>query len=304
MASTNQSPEFLSAQKKYYQAIKGEDKLIALEEMWSFCPKHKSAESLRANIRTRIKKLKEKLESKQKQKKSIARKQGIKKQGIQVVLCGFTNSGKSSLLAILTNAKPKISPIEFTTQEEILGTLKYQDLNFQIIDLPAINHETFDQGIANSADILLVLIKNLNELNEILPFLNKSTGKRIIVFNKSDLLSEEEKRKIEATLKSNKYNFVLISCKTLEGIEELKEKLIENSQVIRIYTKQPHKPQDKEPVILKPQATIKDLSEKIFHSKIKIKEIRITGPSSKFPNQVVGLKHQLKDKDVVEFHTY
>ena len=53
----------------------------------------------------------------------------------------------------------------------------------------------------------------------------------------------------------------------------------------------------------KPDTTVKELSHKVFHSKIKIKEIRITGPSSKFSNQVVGLKHKLKDKDIVEFHT-
>ena len=43
-------------------------------------------------------------------------------------------------------------------------------------------------------------------------------------------------------------------------------------------------------------------AEKIFHGlSSRIKETRITGPSGKFPNQVVGLKHKLKDMDVVEF---
>ena len=47
--------------------------------------------------------------------------------------------------------------------------------------------------------------------------------------------------------------------------------------------------------------TIEILAKKIFHSKIKIKEVRVTGPSSKFPNQAVSLSHILKDKDIVEF---
>jgi ribosome-interacting GTPase 1 len=50
-------------------------------------------------------------------------------------------------------------------------------------------------------------------------------------------------------------------------------------------------------------STVDDLAKKIFFSGVKIKETRVTGPSSKFPNQTVGLKHILKDKDIVEFHT-
>jgi len=138
----------------------------------------------------------------------------------------------------------------------------------------------------------------------LLPFLEKAPGKKIIAFNKSDLLSDSEKRKIDATLKSKKYNFCIISAKTFEGIEELKQKLLKNSGVIRVYTKQPGMPADRNPMLMKPNSTIKDAAEKILHGfSSKIKEVRITGPSSKFPNQKVGLGHVLKDKDIVEFRT-
>ena len=51
-------------------------------------------------------------------------------------------------------------------------------------------------------------------------------------------------------------------------------------------------------------STVKDIAEKILHGLSKqVKETRITGPSSKFPNQKTGLDHVLKDKDIVEFHT-
>ena len=298
---TNVSFEYIKAEAEYFQVKTDEEKLKALEKLWKYRPQHKSAENLRANIRTRIKKLKKKIENKKKQKKTL-RKEGIKKEGIQVILMGLTQSGKSSLLSILTNAKPKISNHLYTTKTEIIGTLHYQNISFQIIDMPAINHETFDQGLANSADILLILITKIEELNKILPFLEKSTGKKLITFNKSDLLTEEEKRKITAFLQSKKYNFVLISCKNQENIEQLKDKLIENSQVIRVYTKQPGKMPDSQPVIMPPNSNLEDLAEKIFHKKVRIKQARITGPSSKFPNQLVGLNHILKDKDIVEFY--
>lgn len=302
MASTNVSFEYQKAEAEYLETKSDEERLAALEKMWTCRPQHKGAESLRANIRTRIKKLKEKLESK-KQKRKALKKEGIKKEGIQVILIGLTQSGKSSLLTILTNAHPLISNNPYTTKTEILGSLKYEGIKFQIIDTPAVNHGDFDQGLANSADILLIIITSINQLNEIFPFLEKSTGKKIIVFNKIDSLTNEEKRKISAFLQSKKYNFVLISTKTGENIEQLKEILVQKSGVIRIYTKQPGKPADREPVIMKPKPTVEELAKKIFHSDIKIKEIRITGPSSKFPNQITGLKHILKDKDIVEFHT-
>ena len=302
--STNQSPEFLSAQKKFLMAQTDEERLLGMEEMIKFMPKHKSAEGLRANIRTRYKKLKEEIEKKKQQRKQTRRKEGIRKEGIQVALIGLTNSGKSSLISILTNTMPKIAPYEFTTKEPIIGMLEYEGINFQMIDLPAINYEAFDRGVANSADILLIIITGMQQINEILPFLEKTSGKKIIAFNKSDLLSDSEKRKIEANLKSKKYNFCIISTKTFGGIEELKQKLLKNSGVIRIYTKQPGMPADKDPMLMKPNPTIKDAAEKILHGfSERIKEVRITGPSSKFPNQKVGLKHVLKDRDIVEFRT-
>ena len=302
MASTNAHPEYLDAEKHYHLAQTEEERLEALKEMMSYMPQHKGAEKLRADLRLRYKKLKEKLEIQKKKKKAFS-KSGIKKEGIQVALLGGTNSGKSSLLSLLTNAKPEISEIDFTTQHPLVGMLDYEGIKFQIVDLPAINHETFDQGVANTADILILLITHIKDLETIFPYLQKTTGKRIIVFNKTDALDAVERRRIFSTLQSKKYNFCLISCKTQEGLDDLKKKLLENSGIIRIYTKQPGKQKDEDPTTIKPGSTVEDLAKKIFHSSIKIKETRVTGPSSKFPNQTVGLKHVLKDKDIVEFHT-
>ena len=132
----------------------------------------------------------------------------------------------------------------------------------------------------------------------------KTEGKKIIVFNKIDELSEKEKKKLSATLSSKRYNFVLISTKTQERIKELKEKIFQSFDKIRIYTKEPHKEKTSKPIILKPESTTKDVAEKILKGfSSNIKEIKIWGPSSKFPGQIVGLNHKLKDLDVVEFKT-
>lgn len=298
---TNVHPEYIAAEKKFHAARTDDERLEALEEMMRTMPKHKSGEALRKNIRTRYKKLKQKLTAK---KKKAAGKKGIKKEEMQAAIIGLTNSGKSSLLTALTNARPEIASYQYTTKSPIIGTLNYQDTKIQIIDMPSIENEACNLGIINTADVLLIVIDKIQDIENIQPFLEKASEKRIIIFNKTDLLDENEKRKISATLQSKKYNFFLFSCKTKTNLQELKEKIFLCFGKIRIYTKQPGKPPDNNPVILQEGSTVKDIAEKIFHGlSSQIKETRITGPSSKFPNQKVGLSHELKDKDIVEFYT-
>ena len=341
---TNASPAFYSAQGKYLEAKTIEEKIIFLKDMIKEAPKHKSSENLLANLKTRLKKLE--LENEKKKKSGKSSSKGIKKADLQAVLISKTNSGKSSLLKVLTNTNPKISENKFTTKEPIVGILNYQDVQIQIIENPSIESENYYKGLTNSADVLLILITSLKELGEIENILQKEVNNKnfkpnykettiqktklsnnnsgkvegersaggwgfpnsfqkiIILFNKSDNLTEEQKRKISANLQSKKYNFVLISTITQEGLEELKEKILSSFDKIRIFTKEPGKEKSQKPIIMKPGATTRDVAEKILKGfSNKVKETRIWGPSSKFGGQIVGLSHVLKDMDVVEFKT-
>jgi len=300
--TVNAHPDFIYAEKEYALAGNDEDKLKALEKMISLVPKHKGAENLRAQLKTRLKKLKEKITTEKKSSKS--RKIGIKKEDMQAAIIGMTKTGKSTLISLLTNAKPKISDYDFTTRFPVIGIMDYNGVGIQLIEIPAIESEYYDRGIANSADTLLILIDNLEQLKEIEKKIGKAEGKRIIIFNKIDLLSEDEKRKIFARLSSKKYNFVMISTKNKEGISELKEKLFQSFGKIKIYTKEPGKIKSNKPIILFPESSVRNVAEKILKGfSLKVKETRIWGPSSKYPGQVVGLNHKLKDLDVVEFKT-
>ena len=299
--TTNASPQFTKAQEKFLNAKDDQERLIFLEEMIREAPKHKSSENLLANLRTRRKKLETRLAKQKKSGKSS--RTGIKKEDMQAVIVGKTNSGKSSILRILTNSEPQIADYNFTTKNPIIGIMNYETANIQIIEIPAIGSEFYNRGIPYTADTLLILITSMGELKEVLEEL-KSNGKKIIVFNKTDLLTENEKRKIKATLQSKKYNFVLTSAITKEGIEELKNKIFQSFDKIRIYTKEPGKEKSKRPIILEPGATAKEVSEKILKGfSEKVKETKIWGPSSKFPGQKIGLSHKLRDLDVVEFKT-
>lgn len=297
----NAHPDYFKAEKKYLEAESPEDKIFFLEEMIRLAPKHKGSENLLAELKTRLKKLKQKSE---KAAKKSGGKKGIRKEGFQFVLVGFTNSGKSSLLTKLTNAKPLIGEHPYTTFQPEIGTFEFQGIKAQIIDQPSLGNDNFDIGLANNADCLIYVITDFEEIEKIKTKIPRAKGKKIIVFNKSELLSQEQKRKVQATIKSKRLNGILISTKTEENIPELKSTLIHETGLIRIYMKEPGKAKSPIPMVLPPNSTVKDVAEKIRkgHSKT-IKETRLTGPSSKFPNQKVGLTHKMKDLDIVEFHT-
>jgi uncharacterized protein len=298
-------PEYVSAEKAFYAADTPNEQLIALKKMISHMPGHKGAENLRQQLTTKRKKLESQIEKKKKSGKST--KIGIRKGDMQAIIVGKTNSGKSTLLKILTKAKPKISQTKFTTNESTPGIMEYENAHIQLIEIPAIEGEFFDKSIAHTADTILILISSLNEIPELEKNLQMATGKKIIIFNKSDKLNSQEKRKIKAYLQSKKYNFEIISSIPSwpeNNIEELKKKIFNSFDIIRIFTKEPGKDTEKRPVILKPNSTVKDIAEKILKGfSKKIKKTKIWGPSSKFSGQIVGLNHKLKDRDVVEFTT-
>ena len=298
-------PEYLKAEKAFNEANTIEDQLVALNKMISHAPGHKGAENLRQQLTTRRKKLESQLEKKKKAGKG--NQIGIRKGDMQAIIVGKTNSGKSTLLKILTNVKPKITSAKFTTNKPTIGIMDYNNAQVQIIEIPAIEGEHFDKSLAHTADTVLILITNLDEIPLLEKKLYMVTGKKIIIFNKSDQISPQEKRKIKANLQSKKYNFEIISCMPHwpeNKIEELRKKIFESFDIIRVFTKEPGKPKSPKPVIMKPRSTIKNIAEKILKGfSKKIKKSKIWGPSSKFSGQIVGLNHVLKDMDTVEFTT-
>ena len=325
MASTNQSPFYQRAEQEFHGATTDEERLACLEIMMKEVPKHKSSENMRKNLTNRYKKLKTSLAKQKKSGKSS--QQGIKKADMQCVLAGFPNTGKSTIFNSLTNLNAKTSPHQFTTYQPQLGIFKFEEAPIQIIDTPSFpNH---DKSLLNSTDTLLLTVDKLEQIKESEKFIyrtkakdtTKSTnskesearenlgflGKIILIFNKEDLVPENEKRKIEATLKSKfkKLDYIFFSNSPAKTkLEELKEKIFNTFPTIRVYTKEPKKEPSKEPMILKQNSTFKDATEKILKGMSKkIRRARIWGPSSKFGGQIIGLNHTLKDKDIIEFQT-
>jgi len=313
----NAHPDYIAAEGEYLKAQTKEQKIRALKKMISHAPAHKGAENLRAQLKKRLARLKYTKEKQNKQKRGGG-KAGIKKEEMQAVIIGMTNSGKSSLLSSLTKAEPDVANYEFTTKQPIVGMMNYQGVQIQLIEIPAFESEYYDKGLVNSTDTLIIIVKNLDEIKNILNRIKTQSTKTIIIFNRTNQ-DENELRKISATLQSKKYNFVMINLETSasgaiglsardsaeENLNGLKEKIFQSFDKIRVYTKEPGKePKKEKPVILEKYSTVKNVAERILHGfSNQVKETKIWGPSSKFPGQIVGLSHKLKDLDVVEFKT-
>lgn len=89
-------------------------------------------------IKRKIASLKEEVEAPA-SRRTYARSFMFERTGAALIpLLGYPNSGKSAILSALTKAKPKVSEIPFTTREPVAGILQYEDIQFQLVELPSI----------------------------------------------------------------------------------------------------------------------------------------------------------------------
>lgn len=168
-----------------------------------------------------------------------------------VGLVGFPNAGKSTLLSVLTAAKPKIASYPFTTLVPNLGIVQYRDMrSFVIADIPGIiekAHEgkglghRFLRHIERNATLLFMVpcdtqnIKKEYEilLNELRLYNEELLDKpRVLAITKSDLIDEELKEMLRQDIPKD-VPFIFISAVAQQGLMELKDLLWEtiNRQV-------------------------------------------------------------------------
>ncbi len=163
-----------------------------------------------------------------------------------VGLVGFPNAGKSTLLSVVTAAKPKIANYEFTTLKPNLGIVTYRDhQTFVMADIPGIIEGAaegkglghyFLRHIERNSTLLFLIpadaddIKKqydilLDELKRYNPeLLDKE---RLIAISKSDMLDEELKGELKAQLDKEFKNlpYLFISSVAQQGLTELKDQL-------------------------------------------------------------------------------
>tara|TARA_R110000850_G_scaffold73760_1_gene161893 strand:+ start:19082 stop:20080 length:999 start_codon:yes stop_codon:yes gene_type:complete len=163
-----------------------------------------------------------------------------------VGLVGFPNAGKSTLLSVVTAAKPKIADYEFTTLKPNLGIVKYREFQtFVMADIPGIIEgaaegrglgHRFLRHIERNSTLLLLIpadAKNIKEeydvlLNELKKYNPELLDKdRLVAISKSDMLDAElkaeMKKELDKQFKGIPYLF--ISSVAQQGLTELKDQL-------------------------------------------------------------------------------
>ena len=159
-------------------------------------------------------------------------------------IIGMPNSGKSSLLSALTDAKPKIANYPFTTINPNLGVASYKDREITLADIPGLiegAHEGIGLGdkflrhIERCKNILHLiditndnLIENYSKVRkELFKYSSKLEKKReIVVLNKIDMIAKEEiNKKLDIFIKKINKKVLLISALKHIGLKDIKENL-------------------------------------------------------------------------------
>jgi hypothetical protein len=336
----NLSPEYKAAEAAYRKAREPRERLELLREMLRTIPKHKGTERLQADIKARIKEVGDEID--------VGRRGGghggpalvIRPEGAaQIALIGPPNAGKSLLHARLTASGAHDAPYPFTTQFPLPGMMPYEDVHFQLVDLPAIASEhpvPWLQATLQGADAALFVVdvsepacvEQIADVNATLASRRVALSEdwqvrgtapdddaekgdpfalrlpTLLVANKSDRI-EHIDAELEALreLAGLGYPARTVSAATGHGLAELGAELFRRLGIVRVYTKAPgHAPEKTRPFTLRRGETVRDVA-RLVHRDLEhaVRYARVWGRSG-FDGQQVGPEHIVADRDVVELH--
>lgn len=337
----NLSPEYKAAEAAFRKSRDPRERLERLREMLRVIPKHKGTEHLQADIKARIKDLAEELEGAKKGAGHGGPPLVIRPEGAaQIALVGPPNAGKSSLHARLTGSSAPIGPYPYTTRYPEPGMMPHEDVAFQLIDLPAIALEhpvPWLAGALQTADAALLVIdlgepscvEQLQAVRAVLENKRLTLAERweasaaspgvtgqgdedpfaqrlptLMLANKADVIPElEVELRAFRELTGVRYPVLAVSAITGQGLDEIGPWLFRNLGIVRVYTKTPGRPAEKQrPFTLRRGQTVGDVA-RLVHKDLErsLRYARLWGRSA-FDAQQVGHEHRVEDGDIVELH--
>ncbi len=322
----NLPPQYYDAEKRLRVAATPSRKREILEEMLRIMPKHKGTDHLQADLKSRLAKLRR--EQAKPSGPNRAPSKIVPKEGAgQIALVGAANSGKSSLLKSLTKAQPEVADYPRTTREPLPGMMEYQDIMFQLLDLPPVSedyNEPWLWELIRRADLVWLVLAGAGPLSQLEIVEKVLAGRRIALYPAGEGLSgdleagwtylpalavvtgadlEETGENIELIreLVENRLEFSPVSTVSGQGLEELGRPSFQALEIIRVYTKQPGKPPDREhPFVLEQGGRVEDLAVKIHQDvAARMKQAKVwTGGREN--SRTVNRGHVLEDGDTVE----
>ena len=244
----------------------------------------------------------------------------IPKSGVgRIALFGLSNVGKSTLMNAITNTDVSIGNFLHTTTIGQAGACAYEDITFQIVDLPGFLDFKEDWAlskqivrVARTSEAIMMVIDLTMDIDRQLRFLTEqleaaeliidgeSSYKIAIIATKGDLPGSKDAYQ-ELLVKAS-WEVFPVAYNNEASLENIKRQLFELLDIIRVYTKPPgEKPKLDEPFVAPKGVSVKEITEKIHTSFLpRFRYARVWGTSSNFEGQQVGLDHVLHDKDIIE----
>ena len=251
------------AKKKWNEASsarKPQEKLEKLQEFLSLIPKHKGTSRLCAQVKRQIATLRREIEESRRRKVGRGSSRFfIEKEGAaQVVILGPTKVGRSSLLASVTNAKVEVSNYPYTTREPVPGMLQHEDLQFQLVEAPALVKGSADGetwglqtlGLARNADGLVLMVDLSRNPREQLSLILSELEKARILTQKPRARVEIERKNVGVGLRILLFGR-LVDC-TMQDVETLLKGYRIRDAIIKIHG----------------EATLDDVEDAIFENTI------------------------------------
>jgi len=338
----NLSPEYKAAEAAYRKAREPGERLDCLREMLRTIPKHKGTERLQADIKSRIKELGDEQDTTRRGGGHGAPAVVVRPEGAaQIALIGPPNTGKSLLHARLTGSGAHDAPYPFTTQFPQPGMMPFEDIHFQLVDMPpiAVEHPVpWLQAALQAADAALLVVdlddpaclERVEQVHAILrakrvtltehwdepsgaseeerdgdeadPFAVRLPA--LLVANLADRIANIE-TELEAfrEMSGLRYRALAVSALSGHGLKEIGAMLFRELKIVRVYTKTPGHAADKtRPFTVRKGQTVRDVARQV-HKDLErsVRYARVWGHSG-FDGQQVGVEHALADRDIVELH--
>jgi len=342
----NLNADYMNAEQRWRNASDPKEKLAALQDMLRAIPKHKGTEKMQGDIKRRIAKVRDQIESRKGSGSSEKRRPAwvIDRQGAgQVLIAGPPNSGKSSLVAALTNAEPEIADYPFSTTLPTPAMMKSDGgVQVQLVDLPPLHVEMSPPWLAELFRITdaVVIVLDLSD-DDILshteaamdylrdrglvPSYGETSGDTdelvgadhcwegiayptLVVGSKVDAEGADLRLELlrEMWADSGFPRLPLMQVSTFDGdsLEALRSALWIILDRIRVYTRPPGRdPQLSTPFVLARGSTVLDLAFEIHKDVGAGFRYARSWGENTFDAQMVGPDHVLTDGDILEIHT-
>jgi ribosome-interacting GTPase 1 len=325
---TNLPPPYFEAERDFRSATTPQAKVEALERMLAVMPHHKGTDHLRAELRSRMAKLSHEVE-RQRGGSRHADIYAVHREGAgQAVVLGPANAGKSSLVHALTGAPVRVAEFPFTTQLPQPAMMPFEDIQVQLVDVPAVAASATPgwlRSLVTQADLLLLVVdldtdpvSDLQLIRDELdamhvqpvppggapaaPVDTLSPRPALVVGTKLDLHAADDGAELLRLELADQLPFVPVSAESSTGLEELRRRIIEALDVVRVYAKPPGRPPDlTRPFVLRRGATVEDLAAAI-HKEIREKLRFAVRFADDTPPLRVAHHYELRDRDVLEVH--